>query len=167
MTLMRVKNQHLSNGAPSPNSKPSASIVGILNVGNNLWTRSHKGWSFINCDKKLNSSCEWPSPFSDWPTQLVLASDWLDVDLIWQCNVWNIGAHKLFIEIDITNIFVSGHNTYEEVINFKKLDRMVDRVKPWFMVHGFVHGSVYGSFHGSVHSSHWTPGMTCDWMCLS
>ena len=61
MTLMRVKNQHLSNGAPSPNSKPSASIVGILNVGNNLWTRSHKGWSFINCDKKLNSSCEWPT----------------------------------------------------------------------------------------------------------
>ena len=30
------QNQHLSNGAPSPNSKPSASIVGILNVGNNL-----------------------------------------------------------------------------------------------------------------------------------
>ena len=39
---------------------------------------------------------------------------------------------------------------------------MVDRVKPWFMVHGsgfcswfrvqgFVHGSVYGSVHGSVH----------------
>ena len=32
---MRVKNQHLSNGSPSPNSKPSASIVRILNVGTN------------------------------------------------------------------------------------------------------------------------------------
>ena len=32
----------------------------------------------------------------------------------------------------------------------KKLDRMVDRVKPWFMVHGFVLGSVYDSVHGSV-----------------
>ena len=31
---------------------------------------------------------------------------------------------------------------------------MVDRVKPWFNVHGFI--------HGSVHSSHLTPGMTCD-----
>ena len=27
----------------------------------------------------------------------------------------------------------------------KELDRMVDRVKPWFMVHGFVLGSVYDS----------------------
>ena len=32
----------------------------------------------------------------------------------------------------------------------KKLDRMVDRVKPWFMVHGFVLGSVCDSVHGSV-----------------
>ena len=31
-----------------------------------------------------------------------------------------------------------------------KLDRMVNRVKPWFMVHGFVLGSVYDSVHGSV-----------------
>ena len=31
-----------------------------------------------------------------------------------------------------------------------QLDRMVDRVKPWFMVHGFVLGSVYDSVHGSV-----------------
>ena len=31
-----------------------------------------------------------------------------------------------------------------------KLDRMVDRVKPWFMVHGFVHGLVYGLVHGLV-----------------
>ena len=27
---------------------------------------------------------------------------------------------------------------------------MVDRVKPWFMVHGFVLGSVYDSIHVSV-----------------
>ena len=36
-----------------------------------------------------------------------------------------------------------------------KLDRMVDRVKPWFMVHGswfcyWVLGSVYDSVHGLV-----------------
>ena len=30
---------------------------------------------------------------------------------------------------------------------------MVDRVKPWFMVHGFVHGfvHVHGPVHGFVH----------------
>ena len=35
-----------------------------------------------------------------------------------------------------------------------KLDRMVDRVKPWFMVHGswfMVHGFVLGSVYDSVH----------------
>ena len=28
---------------------------------------------------------------------------------------------------------------------------MVDRVKPWFMVHGSAHGLVHGFVHGSVH----------------
>ena len=28
---------------------------------------------------------------------------------------------------------------------------MVDRVKPWFRVHGLVHGSVLGSVDGFVH----------------
>ena len=34
------------------------------------------------------------------------------------------------------------------------LDRLVDRVKPWFMVYGLVHGLVHGSWimvHGPVH----------------
>ena len=34
-----------------------------------------------------------------------------------------------------------------------QLDRVVDRVKPWFMVYGLVHGSVHGLVHGSVHGS--------------
>ena len=33
----------------------------------------------------------------------------------------------------------------------QQLDRMVDRVKPWFMVHGSIYGSVHGSVQGLVH----------------
>ena len=36
----------------------------------------------------------------------------------------------------------------------RELDRVVDRVKPWFMVHGLAHGSWFmnlGSVHGFVH----------------
>ena len=32
-----------------------------------------------------------------------------------------------------------------------KLDQVVDRVKPWLMVHGHVHGHVHGLVHGLTH----------------
>ena len=34
-----------------------------------------------------------------------------------------------------------------------QLDRVVDRVKPWFMVHGLAHGLVYGFVHGLVYGT--------------
>ena len=39
----------------------------------------------------------------------------------------------------------------EHPVKSEKLDLMVDRVKPRFMVHGFVHGSVHGFIHGLVY----------------
>ena len=48
-------------------------------------------------------------------------------------------------------VLTTCHPSFSCSSNFRqKLDRMVDRVKPWFMVHGFVLGSVYDSVHGLV-----------------
>ena len=33
--------------------------------------------------------------------------------------------------------------------HLRQLDRVVDRVKPWLIVHGSVHGSRFGSWFGS------------------
>ena len=52
------------------------------------------------------------------------------------------------------DIFSPSEQNQEEfpTKNSIELDRMVDWVKPWFMVHGSVHGSGHGSVYGSFHS---------------